>query len=78
MRNIIISTVIVICVAAVLGNSAKNKKCGKMSTANPTVYGGFDTKIYSWPWKVIFKDTKIDSFFCGGSIISSKHITSGK
>lgn len=43
------------------------------------VYGGetVDNKA-EWPWLVAFVNIATESFFCSGSLISTKHVLSGE
>ena len=37
------------------------------------IIGGLETAVGAWPWAVVIKD-KFDNHFCGGALISSRHI----
>jgi secreted trypsin-like serine protease len=42
------------------------------------IYGGKEVKRGEWPWIVAFAYKPRNTFFCGGNLISNKHILSGK
>ena len=54
--------------------------CGKKNGVQGNVYGGDPTKPNTWPWIVAFlhRVKKKKTFFCGGSLVSAKHVVSGK
>ena len=58
--------------------SVKNE-CGKKNAAKGLVYGGEQTKPNTWPWLVAFSHRvkRKQIFFCGGSLVSTKHVVSG-
>lgn len=55
------------------------QECGKgRSDFVGTIFGGKVTKKADWPWNVALIHRQAERFFCGGTLISSKHILSGK
>lgn len=54
--------------------------CGKKNAAKGLIFGGEQTKPNTWPWLVAFSHrAKIKkTFFCGGSLVSAKHVVSGE
>jgi secreted trypsin-like serine protease len=55
-----------------------NNHCGSRHTVVGTIYGGDRANRNSWPWLVALFDRKNEKFFCAGSLISEKHVLSGK
>jgi secreted trypsin-like serine protease len=55
-----------------------SNRCGSRHTVVGTIYGGDRANRNSWPWLVALFDRKNERFFCAGSLISEKHILSGK
>ena len=55
-------------------------KCGRKNGVQPNVRGGNPTRPNTWPWLVAFLHRKKlnKTFFCGGSLVSAKHVVSGK
>lgn len=54
--------------------------CGKRSVATGNVYGGEQIRVNSFPWLVAFihRDKRTRKYFCGGSLVSPKHVVSGE
>lgn len=54
--------------------------CGKKNAAKGLVFGGEQTKPNTWPWIVAFshRAKRKQNFFCGGSLVSAKHVVSGE
>lgn len=52
--------------------------CGKRKVLTGTVYGGSSTSKGQWPWLVAFAYRFSQNYFCGGNLISTKHVLSGK
>lgn len=52
------------------GPAIKNEQCGKR-----VAVGG---KTENWPWLVSFFYQNFNRYFCGGSLISNRHVLSGK
>jgi hypothetical protein len=59
-------------------NAQKLPKCGKSHFGIGTVISGRPSTPHSWPWLVAFFFKPENQFFCGGSLISAKHVLSGK
>lgn len=55
--------------------SEKVLKCGKRGAIFGRIWGGENTELNAWPWLVAFRH--LNNFFCGGSLVSSKHVVSG-
>jgi Trypsin len=53
-------------------------ECGKRSLVVGTVLGGDEARKNSWPWLAALFNRRYDNFFCAGSLISRKHVLSGK
>lgn len=52
--------------------------CGAKFEGIGTIFGGEKAEQNSWPWLVAFLYVPKNSFFCGGSLISKRHVLSGK
>ena len=54
--------------------------CGTRSYSTGTIFGGNYAVIRQWPWFArLFRIGQVkDQFFCGGSLISDKHVLTGK
>lgn len=81
--NYLITIGAVICVAKVYSN-VQTEKCGKIRKIkiNKTdfldrVFGGTELSSVEYPWIVALQNRLTRSFFCAGSLISSKHVLSG-
>lgn len=67
------------CLAFKLSLGALEDECGHGRTkVLPFVIGGERAKRNDWPWMAAVIDRKNDEFVCGGSLISEKHVLSGK
>jgi secreted trypsin-like serine protease len=66
-----------ICCFFVEGQSVR-EKCGRKFSAIGTVFGGERTQSNEWPWLAALFYWPKDVFFCGGSLVSSKHVISGE
>lgn len=53
-------------------------QCGVVQVTGGFVVGGKEVKRGHWPFLVALLLLKNDAFFCGGNLISSKHVLSGK
>ena len=53
--------------------------CGRADQAGGLIIGGSQVERGKWPWIVaLFKTVNNDSkFFCGGTLISNKHVVTG-
>jgi secreted trypsin-like serine protease len=53
--------------------------CGiRINVAQGNVVGGERTMQNSWPWLVALKHRHTKKFFCGGSLVSERHVISGE
>lgn len=62
------------CAIEVLG---EDQQCGQQIGYEAYIYNGKLTKKDEWPWLVGFIYKEHNSVFCGGSLISKKHVLSG-
>jgi secreted trypsin-like serine protease len=54
-------------------------KCGKRTNVGQgNVVGGYHTRANSWPWLVALIHRHTRQFFCGGSLVSERHVISGE
>jgi hypothetical protein len=54
-------------------------KCGRRTNVGlGNVFGGAHTRANSWPWLVALKHRYTEKFFCGGSLVSERHVISGE
>lgn len=51
--------------------------CGRFSYGGGTIVGGEFIKKGEWPWLVALFESKSRSYFCGGTLISEKHVLTG-
>lgn len=55
------------------------QQCGYgKSSFSPFVVGGGASKKGNWPWIVALTHKMNNQFFCGGSLVSAKHVLSGE
>lgn len=59
-------------------NHAKVLSCGRRQGFGASVIGGEKAKKNEWPWLVGFVKVPEEKFFCGGSLVTEKHIVSGE
>lgn len=52
--------------------------CGQRNGSIGTIFGGAETQKGEWPWLVPFYHRPTNNFFCAGTLISEKHVLSGK
>ena len=52
--------------------------CGTKFEGFGTIFGGVKAEQNSWPWVVPFLYVPKNKFFCGGSLISIRHVLSGE
>lgn len=70
---------LVILLSLLFEYSASAHICGQgRSEYNGEIVGGTQTTKGDWPWLVALTHGENDDFFCGGSLISAKHVLSGK
>lgn len=68
---------ITICCASVFPN-VSGQQCKKGRVFTPHISGGERALKGEWRWVVAFVHWKSGNYFCGGSLISSRHVLSGK
>lgn len=54
-----------------------NSECGTVAVAIPQIFRGTGIVRGQWPFLVALFHTKDNGFFCGGTIITTKHILTG-
>lgn len=59
-------------------SKASNEECGKRKGFIETSFGGQNTRKNEWPWLVALFYRETEVFFCGGSLLSRKHVMSGQ
>lgn len=70
---------IVISCFAASSTSEAEYECGiKPLVLSSRSFGGYRIGRNEWPWLVALMHAQLDIFFCGGSLISRKHVLSGK
>lgn len=70
---------LVILSSLVFEYSALARICGQgRSEYIGQIVGGTKTTKGDWPWLVALTHGENDDFFCGGSLISAKHVLSGE
>lgn len=52
--------------------------CGQRNAVIGTIFGGEEVSRNAWPWLVAFHNRLKKKFFCAGSLITEKHVLSGK
>jgi secreted trypsin-like serine protease len=55
-----------------------SQECGVVKYTSELIYGGQYAKKGAWPWLVALHDSKTDEFFCGSTLVSPKHVLTGK
>ena len=53
-------------------------ECGRKSTVDTRIFNGDEIQPNSWPWIVALNFILKNMFFCSGSLISNKHVLSGR
>lgn len=69
------------CVLKVQGKSVtSDQECGHQFVAQGLAYGAERTKYLEWPWLIALKyrEKNKDDFFCGGSLVSKRHVITGE
>lgn len=56
----------------------QDQSCGRRQRANSSIVGRTKAKKNEMPWLVAFFKLPHEKFFCGGSLIGSKHVLSGE
>lgn len=52
--------------------------CGQFNYGGGTVVGGNEIKRGEWPWLIALFYSDNKKYFCGGTLISNKHVLTGK
>lgn len=55
-----------------------SQECGVVKYTSELIYGGQTSKKGAWPWLVALHDINTEEFFCGSTLVSDKHILTGK
>jgi hypothetical protein len=59
--------------------SSEGAVCGTRSSGRGNAFGGTPVKKETpWPWLVALINWPKDELFCGGSLVSEKHVVSGE
>jgi secreted trypsin-like serine protease len=58
--------------------SRTSENCGNRRGVALLSIGGKQSEKNQWPWLVAFVHTQANTFFCGGSLLSERHILSGE
>lgn len=61
-----------------VASSSQVQPCGQRKGGGGNIIDGIKAKKNEWPWLVAFVKVPEGKFFCGGSLISDKHILSGE
>jgi secreted trypsin-like serine protease len=56
----------------------EEESCGSKIGASGLVFGGEKVQSNEWPWLVALIKWPKNALFCGGSLVSSKHVISGE
>lgn len=54
------------------------EECGNVKYSSGLIFGGTYAKQGQWPWLCTLHDTTSDEFFCGSTLISSRHVLTGE
>lgn len=54
------------------------RSCGKVKFASGMVIGGSKIRRGQWPFLVALHHLEDKTFFCGGSLISTRHVLTGE
>lgn len=68
----ILLTIIISCASTI-----NAQECGNVKYSDGLIYGGNYTKRDQWPWLCSLHDVESDEFFCGSTLISSRHVVTG-
>lgn len=80
-QKVLFVIIIAIFIFCVVSGQVRNEinKCGVQSSSFATrIFGGVETEKNEFPWLVAIHHRAARSFFCAGSLISAKHVLSGK
>lgn len=64
--------------ADILEEKCKRTNCGQTPMLSGRVIGGSESKRGQWPFLVALENRNDKEFFCGGNLISSLHVLTGK
>lgn len=62
----------------VRGQETDIDNCGIAAAPSGLVFGGKVSEAYKWPWLAALYYTESESFFCGGTLLSSKLVSTVK
>ena len=71
-------TVLMLIIILKLSSTIQENACGRKSFIAFRIFNGQQSEPNSWPWLVVFHHTPKNVFFCGGSLITAKHVLTGK
>lgn len=57
---------------------AVSQECGIVKYSSELIFGGTYAKRGQWPWLCTLHDSTSEEFFCGSTLISAKHVVTGK
>jgi hypothetical protein len=84
---VLVSAVLCVVIHGVAGGPADRierattSRCGRSIAARELSVGGIHTKPNTWPWMVALQKKLAKNkseFFCAGSLITERHVVSGK
>lgn len=70
----------IFCLSIILGSviSSLAEECGQVKYSSELIYGGVYAKRGQWPWLCTLHDIESDEFFCGSTLVSSRHVVTGE
>lgn len=70
---------LIVCAALLLDIRLVNAvNCGEVNLARPLIIAGSDSVRGEWPFAAALYRVDDGAYFCGGTVISHKHILTGK
>lgn len=57
---------------------ATAQDCGNVKYSSELIFGGKYAKRGQWPWLCTLHDQESDEFFCGSTLISTRHVVTGE
>jgi Trypsin len=72
------SFVIFVAICCPYVEGQESESCGSKIGARGLSFGGEKVQSNEWPWLVALINWPKNEFFCGGSLVSSKHVISGE
>lgn len=54
------------------------QECGNIKYSSELIFGGKYAKRGQWPWLCTLHDSDSDEFFCGSTLISTRHVLTGE